>query len=99
MENIYHVVTSESWAQFKGKTEYFADSLATEGFIHCSNQQQVEGVLERYYTGQSNLLLLQINPAKLTSKLVYEAPANGTELFPHVYGTINFDAIEIIEEI
>ncbi len=98
MGNIYHIVTAAAWSPFKGKSNYFADSLAIEGFIHCSTKAQVAGVLERYYVGQSNLLLLKINPKKLTSELRYEA-ATDNELFPHVYGVINFEAIEAVEKI
>lgn len=93
MEYIYHVVTTLAWKEFEGKVVYFSDSLATEGFIHCSKEKQVAGVLERYYKGQSNLLLLRINPEKLNSELRYEV-ATDNELFPHIYGTINLDAIE-----
>jgi uncharacterized protein (DUF952 family) len=97
MENIYHIVSAADWAQFEGKTVYFADSLATEGFVHCCTQSQVAGVLERFYAGQSNFLLLQINPTKLTSELRYEAVSDSPEAFPHIYGVINMEAIEIVE--
>jgi uncharacterized protein (DUF952 family) len=37
-------------------------------------------------------LLLEINETKLKSKLVDE-PSSAGELFPHIYGKINKDAI------
>lgn len=91
---IYHIVTAETWHNFEGQTTYVAESLHTEGFIHCcSNQAQIEGVLSRFYAGVPNLLLLHIDDQKLTSELKYEAATDVDDLFPHVFGAINQDAI------
>ena len=98
MSRIYHVVSMEHWAKFAGKPTYEADSLQREGFIHLSEQGQVAGVLDRYYRGVPDLLLLHIDPAKLTNELRYEETTNG-EQFPHVYGPINKDAVVEIQKI
>ena len=42
---IYHIVTPEVWEKFKTEEFYEAESLHTEGFIHCSFAGQLEGVL------------------------------------------------------
>ena len=94
---IYHIVTPEVWEKFKDQDEYYATSLTTEGFIHCSFADQLEGVLERYYSGAEKVLILEIKPEKLTSKLVNE-PSTNNEIYPHIYGKINRDAIVDIEE-
>ena len=70
-----------------------------EGFIHTSKQHQVKGVLERYYAGKSDLLLLTIDPTKLTAPLKYEIAPSVNEWFPHVYGNINIDAVVNIDNI
>jgi uncharacterized protein (DUF952 family) len=98
MQTLYHVVSEESWSTFDGEPSYEADSLRSEGFIHLSEQHQVAGVLDRYYQNVPNLLLLHIDPARLTHDLRYEAGTNG-EQFPHVYGPINKDAVVEIERI
>lgn len=95
---LYHVVFAESWSAFDGKPLYAADSLQSEGFIHLSEQHQVAGVLDRYYRNVPDLLLLHIDPAKLTHDLRYDEAANG-ERFPHVYGPINKDAVVDVEKI
>lgn len=95
---IYHVVSKESWSKFDGKPTYEADSLQTEGFIHLSERQQVDGVLDRYYQNVPDLLLLHVDPARLTHDVKYEVAPNG-ELFPHVYGPINKEAIVHVENI
>lgn len=94
---IYHIVTPEVWEKFKAEEFYEAESLATEGFIHCSFADQIEGVLQRYYKGLNKVLILEIEPEKLTSELVNE-PSTNDEIYPHIYGKINRDAITGIEE-
>lgn len=87
----------EIWEKFRNETEYEADSLQTENFIHCSYAGQLEVVLERYYKDSKRVLILTIETEKLTSKLVAE-PSTGGEIYPHVYGRINRTAIVEVEE-
>lgn len=96
--NIYHITTKDWWASFDGKDYYQSPTFEQETFIHLSTSEQVGGVLERYYAGQTNLLKLHINPNKLTAELHYEQATNN-EFFPHLYGTLNKDAIERVEEL
>lgn len=93
---IYHVVLPEVWAHFKDKDFYAAESLQTEGFIHCSFAAQLEGVLERYYAGEKKVLILTIDTAELTSKVLHE-PSTNDEIYPHIYGEINQGAIVDVE--
>src|SRR6476659_6885402 len=88
---IFHIVLPDVWADFAG-THYEAESLASEGFIHCSFEDQLDAVLKRYYSGRDEVVILEIDPDKLDSKLVVE-PSTGGENYPHVYGPINRDAI------
>jgi uncharacterized protein (DUF952 family) len=94
---IYHIVTPEIWEKFKDETEYEAESLSSEGFIHCSYRNQLEGVLERYYKNERNVFVLHINPHLLTSELIAESSTN-REIYPHVYGKINRSSIVDVEE-
>jgi uncharacterized protein (DUF952 family) len=99
MSLIYHITTLGEWEESKKKGQHIAASYETEGFIHCSTKDQVEGVLHRYFKGSSSLVELTIDPEKLTSKLVYEPAPSTNELFPHVYGPINCDAIIAVENV
>jgi uncharacterized protein (DUF952 family) len=94
---IYHIVTPEVWEKFKTEDLYEAESLQSEGFIHCSFADQLEGVLERYYSGAEKVFILEIEPEKLTSKLVNE-PSTNNEIYPHIYGRINKSAIIEVSE-
>lgn len=94
---IYHIVTPETWEQFKNEPFYEAESLHSEGFIHCSYRNQLPEVLERYYKNAEKVFILHINPNLLTSKLVSE-PSTNNEVYPHIYGEINRQAIVEVEE-
>jgi uncharacterized protein (DUF952 family) len=90
---IYHVTTKSAWEQALQNGFYETASLQTEGFIHNSTQQQVSGVLDRYYKNVTDLLLLHIDESKLTSPLKYELAPSVNEEFPHIFGPINLDAV------
>ncbi len=94
---IYHIVLSEVWEKFKDRKFYEAASLETEGFIHCSFAEQLDGVLQRYYQEAKKILILTIETEKLSSKLVNE-PSTNEEIYPHIYGKINAEAIVKMEE-
>lgn len=93
MPVIYHVTTIPDWNKAKQKGFYEHPSLGAEGFIHCSQDHQVAGVLERYFAGQTELIKLVIDTVKLTSKFVFDWSPSTKDTFPHVYGTINTDAV------
>lgn len=96
---IYHITAQQEWKAAQVKGYYEAPSLKTEGFIHCSKAEQVKGVLERYYSGQTELLKLTIDPARLSSPLKFELAPSVNEEFPHVYGPINLEAVVSMEEV
>lgn len=93
MPVIYHVTTAADWNAAKAKGYYEHPSLKDEGFIHCSQDHQVAGVLERYFAGQTDLIKLVIDTDKLTSKYVFDWSPSTADTFPHVYGPINADAV------
>lgn len=90
---IFHVTTKQEWAQAQANGVFEAPSLQLEGFIHMSEQHQVAGVLQRYYAGKTDLILLHVDETKLTAPLKYEIAPSINEAFPHIYGTINIDAV------
>jgi len=98
---IFHITSVAAWDEACIAGAYRAASLAAEGFIHCSTQAQVLPVAEKFYSGQGDLVLLSIDPRRLTSALKWEPPSGGSpppgvaagETFPHVYGPINLEAV------
>lgn len=99
MPIIYHVTTHEAWKEALQKGFYEHPSLKEEGFIHCSEEHQVAGVLQRYFQGQTALVKLVIDTDKLTSRYVQEWSPSTQDTFPHIYGVINTDAVIKAEKI
>jgi uncharacterized protein (DUF952 family) len=93
MPIIYHVTPKADWNKAQQQGFYEAASLNAEGFIHCSQEHQVAGVLERYFEGQTSLVKLVIDSDKLTSKLVFDWSPSMADTFPHIYGPINLDSV------
>lgn len=90
---IYHLASLEDSDKLQKTGSYHTASLETEGFIHCCTGDQLPGVIQRYYTDATKLVLLHINAELLCGTLVYENTVGGTETFPHVYGEINANAV------
>jgi uncharacterized protein (DUF952 family) len=95
---IYHVVPLNDWNEQASALHYAPPTFEKESFIHCCTKAQLAGVLERYYLGQFDLLLLHLDESKLQHPLKYEKATND-ELFPHLYGRINKEAVILIEKI
>jgi uncharacterized protein (DUF952 family) len=96
---IYHVTQKNDWQQALDNGYYEASSLSSEGFIHLSSKEQIEGVLYRYYKNKKDLLLLHVDESKLTAPLKYELAPSVNETFPHLYGRLNLDAVVSVMEI
>jgi uncharacterized protein (DUF952 family) len=89
MSRVYKIIDAAVWAQavaagvFKGAAIDLSD-----GYIHLSDESQVETTALLYFAGQQNLLLVAFDPAIFRESLKWEASRGGA-LFPHVYGTLN----------
>jgi uncharacterized protein (DUF952 family) len=99
MSTILHVTTRSLWDQARHNGSYRGETLDTEGFIHCSTQDQLAGVLSRFFQGRTGLVVLEIEPSKLTSPLRFESAPKIGELFPHIYGPLNTDAVVSVREL
>jgi 2-C-methyl-D-erythritol 4-phosphate cytidylyltransferase len=94
---IYHIASREHWTRAEADGWYRGDTLDSEGFIHCSAAHQVVPVANSVFRGRQDLVLLSIDPLRLSSELRWEA-SEDRERFPHVYGAINQSAVAAIFE-
>jgi uncharacterized protein (DUF952 family) len=92
-EMIYHIASKQAWESALTAGQYAIDTLEKEGFIHFSEKRQVVATANRYYQRNTGLLLLQVSVKRLAAELKYEAAPSG-ELFPHLYGPLNLEAVE-----
>lgn len=105
MTPVYHLAPASSLRRVRRQGEYAPPSLAAEGFIHCTATPELTlQVAADYFANVVEpLIVLAIDPTKLSARLVFEAPARiaggGTRhlasgaLFPHLYGALNLDAV------
>ncbi len=93
MSFLYHITLIEHWEAAQRKGSYDFDSLKAEGFIHCSLKEQVVRVANSRFRGRADLILLQIDEAKITAPVKVENLEGGYEKFPHIYGPLNLDAV------
>ena len=85
-DKVYKIFTESEWkdfqetGQFKGSTDDLRD-----GFIHFSTKEQVDGVIEKYFSGQRPLYIAEFSDLNILQKLKWENSASGG-LYPHLYG-------------
>lgn len=99
-QTILHIISRDAWESARQSAEIRAPSLDSQGFIHFSSPRQVTRVADNIFPGVQDLLLLVVDVDKLTAPLRWEppdmpgeeAPPTG-ELFPHLYGPLNLDAV------
>jgi glutathione S-transferase len=101
VETLFHIARAADWHQAKRDGAYRISTLGKrldeEGYIHLSFAHQVQPVADRLYRGMEDLLLLEVEPGRLTAPVVVE-PGDGTdERFPHLYGELPIDAVVAVD--
>lgn len=100
MPLIYHLALANQWGEAESAGTYTVSTLGLDlaevGFIHCSGEEQVDGVFDGFYAGiKVPVLLLTIDTDKLTSPWQYDDVAG--ESFPHIYGPLDLAAVVKVE--
>ncbi len=93
MPTILHITSRQAWDDAQEVGHYEAPSLHSQGYIHCSTQEQVVGVANIRFKDHAELVLLCIESDEVGAEIRYENCEGGTKLFPHVYGQINLGSI------
>jgi len=93
---ILHFCPRAQWEAAVPAGSYRADSLETQGFIHCSTPEQVAVPATALARGRQDIVLLEIDEGRLGRPVVWEEgdpPDPGGMLFPHVYEAIPVAAV------
>ena len=93
MPRIFHITTRSAWEEAVTAGSYTADSLKSEGFIHCSQAEQVTWVANTRFRGRTDLVLLHVDEAAVGAEVRRENLEGGVTLFPHVYGPLPVAAV------
>ena len=93
LEFIFKIIDNEEWQKAKQSGTYSGSSKDIEdGYIHFSDEDQVQETLKKYYPMKENLVLLKVNAFKL-EHLLWEQTSNG-DMYPHLYSTLNIKNVE-----
>ena len=105
-ETIYHIVTAADYKANIIGSMYAPDSILREGFIHCtSGEDTTLLVIEDFFCNISGTIyLLKIVTDAVIAPVRFEDAALSTgggrkhleveTVFPHIYGSLNLDAVE-----
>ncbi|MFI1222306.1 MULTISPECIES: DUF952 domain-containing protein [unclassified Streptomyces] len=97
-ESLLHLAEAPLWEAARASGTYEMSTrgrtLQEEGFIHLSLPHQLPGVARMLYgEGDRDLVVLVVDPARLTDPVRYEAMKPGGEEFPHLYGPLPVGAV------
>jgi uncharacterized protein (DUF952 family) len=93
---LVHLCSNDEWSSAQERGEHRPASLDDSGFVHLSTPEQVHLPANRLYAGRTDLVLLRIDPTRLTSDVRWEpgvAADPGSMLFPHLYGPLTVDSV------
>lgn len=84
-ESVYKIFTETEWEDFQEKG-LFKGSVndLSDGFIHLSLKQQVNGVIERYFLNIRPLYIAEFTDPDFIQRLKWEA-IGSNDIYPHLY--------------
>ena len=97
MPDIFHLTLPAHWEQAQREGTITMSTrevtLAEEGFVHCSFAGQLPATAARFFGDLEEVVVLRIDPARVTAPVVVEDLYGSGEEFPHVYGPIVVEAV------
>ena len=91
---IYHILPQAVYTALDKTQPYRADSLDSEGFMHCTGAPGLlVWVANRFYRQTSGpFVVLCIDEARIASPVRWEE--SDGNFFPHIYGPLDWRAVE-----
>lgn len=84
---VYKIFTEREWNTFQ-ETGLFggsADDLL-DGFIHLSTNEQIDTVIEKFFSDKRPLYIAEFSDPNFLQKLKWEISESGG-VYPHLYGS------------
>ena len=96
MRATYHLIPSQVWSAADPDASLVRESLAEEGFIHCTDgADALIATAERHYRDDPrDFLALTIDLDRITSPWRYDDPGMP---YPHIYGPIDRAAVVSVQ--
>lgn len=90
---LYKIISMENWQASKGQK--FVRLSAEDGsFIHLSQEDQLDRIVEKYWGKISQFAILKIETDILPGRMAFEANPGGKNKYYHLYnGSIPLEAV------
>jgi uncharacterized protein (DUF952 family) len=98
---ILHICPRDAWAAATATGTYEGDTLASQGYIHCSTPEIVHVPATMLFRGRHDLVLLVLDEARLPVPITWEQgdpPSPDGRLFPHLYSALPIDAVVAVHD-
>lgn len=89
----YKILTGPQLARLLSEGSFAGAPVdIADGYIHLSTAEQVQGTLDKHFTGQTDLAIAAIDLAVLGGAIRWEVSRGGA-LFPHIYADLPLSAV------
>ena len=89
----FKILTAGQWAQFEADGVFHGAPVdLADGYIHLSAANQLQGTLDKHFSGQVGLVIAEVDLAALATTIKWEV-SRGSALFPHIYGPLPMSAV------
>ena len=92
LEFVFKIIEKDEWIKAK-KSGTYGGSIKDikDGYIHFSEEDQVEETLKKHFPNKENLVLLRVNAFNL-EHLLWEQASNG-DMYPHLYSPLDTSTV------
>ncbi len=92
-DTAFKILTADQWVNFQRDGVFLGAPVdLADGFIHMSTADQLEETLAKHFSGQSGLVIAEIDLSAFGEKLKWEVSRGGA-LFPHLYAPLPYRAV------
>jgi uncharacterized protein (DUF952 family) len=97
MPTLYKICPASLWREATRAGRFCGSAVdLRDGFIHFSTAAQAAETAAKHFANQRDLLLVQVDSARLGAALKWE-PARDGALFPHLYGELELAAVSKVD--
>ncbi len=94
---LYKIISIENWALSQEKTR-ISLSKDDEEFIHLATEDQLDRIIQKYWSSVSSFVILKLKTDLLPGDLILEANPGGQNKYYHLYhGFIPLNAVTSIK--
>ena len=101
MNSVFKVFREHEWKSFQEEKSFQGSAHdLKDGFIHLSNESQIEKVIQKYFSEISPIYVAKFSKPEFLQQLKWEASSTG-EIYPHLYSApllvSDLDSFQLVE--